>query len=940
MANPSERKHTDAAISEWNQAMDAIPDVIAILDTQRRIRYANLAHANRTGLTPEECVGLACCATFHGSASTATECPHAQMLATHNEHTAEVHDARTGSDYLVTVSPLFDEHDQLTGSVHIARDITSLKRNEAALQQTVALLRATLDATTDGIVVVDRQGRIVDYNRQFAQLWRIPQEILDQHDDAQALAYVQKQLKYPEEFMASTRNLYAHPAESCCDLVEFLDGRVFERSSRPQLVQDEPIGRVWCFRDITDRRKAESALYRQMSFDAIATQFLARSARSTPADLDALIQTSIEELGFFADVDETYIALHDLNTWSARFAWHAPHMAGLIEHYQNCLHINSPWMTTILQSGQIVQLQTLDDLPPEAAEEHKRLARDGVVSLLLLPLRGKGNLVQGSLGLRTYTKPIAWATEDVLRIRLLGDAIVSVLERRQAESAQYESETRLRAILEAVQTGILMVDAETRCIVDVNTAAAQLIGAPKEAILGQPDHQYLTLTLSANATPAVPAEDVLQTADGRQIPVLKTVIPIRIKDRNHLLATVADIRALKQMEEQILHVQKMDAIGRLAGGIAHDFNNLIQVILGFSDITLMDLLPEHPHHQDLQEIRTAALRAGEITGQLLAFSRRQTVMPTVLNLNTIVTETVKMLQSILGEDVQLITQFGTDLHRIYADAGQLSQVVMNLAVNARDAMPQGGRLTISTSAVTLSPQDTAQLQYPDATPGDFICLTMTDTGCGIPENIRAHLFEPFFTTKGPGKGTGLGLSVVYGIVKQYHGWIQVDSRLGAGATFRLYFPVYAGNRTGDNLADEAEGHALDPALRGHGERILLVEDEANVGCITVQMLEAANYEAVVCATAQEALTLFHQAEPKFALLFSDVVLPDRTGVVLADELRTYQPNLPVLLCSGYTDERARLNTIIERGYLFLQKPYSLTELLRIIRRLLATQAQS
>jgi PAS domain S-box-containing protein len=939
MANPSERKSTDAATSEWNQALDAIPDVIAILDTQRRIRYANLAHANRAGLTPEECVGLPCCATLHGSEHTMAECPHALMEATHKEQTAEIHDSRTGSDYLVTVSPLFDEHDRLTGCVHVARDITSLKRNEATLQQSVSLLRATLDSTADGILVVDRHGRIVDYNRQFARLWQVPQEILDRHDDAEALAHVQKQLKYPDDFLASTRKMYAQPTETCCDLVEFLDGRIFERTSRPQLLAGTPVGRVWCFRDITDRRRAETALYRQMSFDAIATQFLARSARSAPGDVDALIQTSIEELGFFADVDETYITLYDLETWSARFSWHAPHMNGRIEQYQNCPHTRSPWLTSHLQNGEIVQLKTLDDLPPEAVEERRRLAQDGVVSLLLLPLRGKGNLVQGSLGLRTYTRPVSWATEDVLRIRLLGDAIVSILERRQAESAQCESENRLRTILEAVQTGIVMLDAESRRIVDLNTTAAQLIGAPKERIIGQAGHLYLPLAAPATPAPATtPTEDLLHTAEGQPIPVLRTVIPIRIKDREHLLATIADLRPLKQMEAQVIHAQKMEAIGRLAGGIAHDFNNLVQVILGFADITLMDILPEHPHHQDLQEIRTAALRAGEITGQLLAFSRRQTVQPTVLDLNTIVSETTKMLQSILGEDIQLITQIGADLKRIYADAGQLSQVIMNLVVNARDAMPQGGRLTIQTSTITLSADQVAQLQHPEAAPGEFICLTMTDTGTGIPENIRDHLFEPFFTTKGPGKGTGLGLSVVYGIIRQYNGFIEVESRPGDGTTFRLYFPVYNGTRAGENHPEEPESTALDPALRGHGERILLVEDETNVGCITVQMLEAANYQAVVCTTAQESLALFRQAEPKFAMLFSDVVLPDRTGVALADELRIHQPDLPVLLCSGYTDERARLNTIIERGYLFLQKPYSLTELLRIIRRLLASRA--
>ena len=927
------------AIDDWAQTFDGVPDLIAILDNHHRIRRVNRAQASRIGLAPEACIGLSCCHMLHGTETPVANCPHLKLQADHQEHSAEVHDLRTNSDYLVTVTPLFDDQQQLTGSVHVARDITAQKRAEAALRQSVSLLRATLDSTADGILVADLDGRILDFNEQFLQLWHIPRETIDLRDETRALTCMAEQLKYPQQFLAKVQEVYAHPEADSFDLLELRDGRAFERYSRPQRVGGFPIGRVWSYRDVSERKRAEDTLYRQMAFEAMATRFLAGAARSANEEIDGLIHTSLAELGFFAEVDEAYIVKHTRSTWSASHTWHAPAVRGKIQHYHEIPLGQSPWLEARLQAGQAVRLHTLADLPPEAALERERLARDGVVSLLLVPLRGKDGGERGSLGLRSYTRQIQWAPEDIQRLRLLGDAITSTLERRQAENAQHESEARLRAILEAVQTGVMIIDPATRNIVDLNAAAARLIGAPKDLIVGNSYCRFPGLSEIASEEPETAEastnqiEDTLVRADGSSLPVLKTIAPLMLNGRRHILETVIDISALKQMEAQVAQAQKMDAIGRLAGGVAHDFNNIVQVILGFADIVLLSLPPDHPQGAHVEQIKAAAIRAGEISRRLLSFSRRQSVSPTMLDLNLAVGETLKMVRSLLGADVQVITRFAPDLARIYADAGQITQVVMNLALNARDAMPQGGQLTLSTANVTLSAQEITTLGLSGAQPGPLTCLTVTDNGTGMTDHVLTHLFEPFFTTKDSGKGTGLGLSVVYGIVKQCNGWINVVSRPKAGSSFKLYFPVYAAQ---PQAAAEIPEPANQAMLHGNYERILLVEDDPNVCSLARKILHWAHYQVVACDSAQEALRQFQAPEQKFELLFCDVVLPDGNGIELADQIHALSPHLPILLCSGYTEERAPLATIQEKGYLFLQKPYFTTGLLRMIRRLLQT----
>jgi PAS domain S-box-containing protein len=389
-----------------------------------------------------------------------------------------------------------------------------------------------------------------------------------------------------------------------------------------------------------------------------------------------------------------------------------------------------------------------------------------------------------------------------------------------------------------------------------------------------------------------------------------------------ILGIIRDITGRKRAEQQLLQSQKMEVVGRLAGGVAHDFNNLLTAIIGFSELVLGHLGDDDPIRRDVEEIKKAGDRATLLIGQLLAFSRKQVLQPEVMDLNSVVTDIGKMLRRIIGEDITLVTILAPELRHIRADRGQIEQVIMNLAVNSRDAMPEGGKLTIKTENVTLD-ENYCKI-VPEAWPGKFVCLSVVDTGGGIDKEAIKHIFEPFFSTKK--SGTGLGLSVVYGIVKQHEGWINVYTEPGQGTTFKTYLPTIS-----IRPEEETEEKVSLSELQGSGKRILLVEDEAGVREFASRVLRENGYIVFEAATAEEALNIFGKEKGEFHLIFSDMVLPDKTGLQLVEQLLGGKPKLTVVMSSGYTDQKSLWPTIKERGFRFLQKPYTLTDLLRAVK---------
>jgi two-component system, cell cycle sensor histidine kinase and response regulator CckA len=664
----------------------------------------------------------------------------------------------------LSVAAVRDGAGALVHTVSMIEDFGQHRRAEEEIRRTVSLQTATLESTADGILVVDRQGNIESFNQKFLELWRIPDEVAVSRLDNRALAFVLDQLVDPAAFLAKVQALYGDPEAESYDVLEFTDGRVFERYSIPQRIAGQPVGRVWSFRDVTAARRAEDALRAQ----------------------------------------------HEL----------------------------------------------------------------------------------------------------------------------------------LQSVIEGLGDGLFVKDLAGRYLV-INSTAAYLLRRPVDEIVGRTDEALFPDRLARFResdrrilTTGLPetTEELELTPAGQRL-FLVTKGPLR--DRSGvilgIIGVVRDLTERKLLEDQLRQAQKMEAVGRLAGGVAHDFGNLITAIMGYSDLLLRSIPADDARRADVQEIRNTAARAGALTRQLLAYSRRQILEPQVLDVSALVDDVATMLRRVIGEDIQLTTSPSESPARVRADPTQLEQVLMNLAVNARDAMPDGGHLTIATDAVDLDVEFIRQ--HPGARPGPFVHLAVTDTGCGMDEDTRAHLFEPFFTTKEPGKGTGLGLATVHGIVNQSGGSIWVDTAPGAGTTFGIYLPRVDRSPTPEAVV----GRGAPSDLPRGVETLLLVEDEAVVRAPAAELLKECGYRVLVAASGADALTLLDQLGEHPAplhLMVTDVVMPNLKGTELAARVRARQPELPVLFTSGYPNAANLHEWLRQPRTAFLQKPFTPEELARKVRDIL------
>jgi signal transduction histidine kinase/ActR/RegA family two-component response regulator len=396
-----------------------------------------------------------------------------------------------------------------------------------------------------------------------------------------------------------------------------------------------------------------------------------------------------------------------------------------------------------------------------------------------------------------------------------------------------------------------------------------------------------------------------------------------------LVGMSRDITERKRLESQFLQAQKMDSIGRLAGGVAHDFNNLLTVITGYVELARDMLTPDNPLHSDLEAIGDAADRAAALTRQLLAFARKQILDPQILNLNDLVLNLDKLLRRLIGEDIELATLPMPDLWPVKADANQIEQILINLAINARDAMPGGGKLTIETANSSLD--EAYARHHMSVSPGFYVMLAVSDTGVGMPPEMQAQVFEPFFTTKQAGKGTGLGLATCYGIVKQHGGHIWVYSEVGQGTTFKVYLP-----RTTE-VTDAQQTYETQEILLAGNETVLLVEDEVALRQLAVRVLRQLGYTVLEATDGADALRVAGEYSGAIDLLLTDVVMPQLGGAALAERLRETHPRLKVLFMSGYTDHTIIRHSLLEPGVTFLQKPFAPELLARKVREALAAE---
>jgi two-component system, cell cycle sensor histidine kinase and response regulator CckA len=516
-------------------------------------------------------------------------------------------------------------------------------------------------------------------------------------------------------------------------------------------------------------------------------------------------------------------------------------------------------------------------------------------------------------------------------------SLIDITERKQAEIAQAAGHELLRSVIEGANDPIFVKDRKGFYIL-VNSAEARVVGQPADQLIGRDATGLFPREVAASLRAMdqrVMAEDRALTEE-HTIPGLPggtrtftiTKVPHHDSAGNVIgvIGMAKDVTQQRLLEQQFRQAQKMEAVGRLAGGIAHDFNNLLTAIGGYAEFLYEDLPPADPRRADANEIRQAADRAATLTRQLLAFSRQQLLEPRILDLDEVVSGMDKLLRRLIGEDVSLETVLAPNVGRVRADPGQIEQVIVNLAVNSRDAMPKGGKMTIETADVEL---DSSYVVGHDIVqPGRYVMLAVTDSGSGMSEEVKAHLFEPFFTTKEVGKGTGLGLATVYGIVKQSGGYIWVYSEPGKGTTFKVYLPRV-------DAAPEAQAELPTPANLTGTETILLVEDEEGVRRLAREVLQRQGYRVIEAARGDEALAMLMRESPDTVrLLISDIVLPGMSGPDLHERVRRLRPEVDVLFMSGYTDRAVQAQEVFPPGTAFLQKPFTPIALARKVREVL------
>jgi two-component system cell cycle sensor histidine kinase/response regulator CckA len=513
-----------------------------------------------------------------------------------------------------------------------------------------------------------------------------------------------------------------------------------------------------------------------------------------------------------------------------------------------------------------------------------------------------------------------------------------ITERRAAETALQSSETLFRSVWENSVDGMRLTD-ENGVIVATNDAYCKLVGMEAQSLEGKPFTVVYAASQNGEAilkqlreyfakrVAQLKREEQYTLHDGRAVALEISDSFIEVRGRPLLMLSMfRDITTQKRLEEQLRQSQKMEAIGQLAGGVAHDFNNILTVIHGHASLLAASGLDEQGA-RSAQQIAQAAERAAGLTRQLLTFSRRQLIQPKRLDMNKIVSNMTDMLGRILGEDVALQLNYSVAPATVEADAGMMEQVLLNLSVNARDAMPRGGRLSVRISIVDVNEDHVRR--HPEARAGRFVCVSNTDTGSGIPPENLTRIFEPFFTTKEVGKGTGLGLATVYGIVKQHQGWVEVESTVGKGTTFRIYIPYVGEEQT------QTEKPTMQIIIRGGTEIILLVEDEKSVRELVARVLEKHGYKVMQAGAGAEAVEVWRSHKDEIQLLLTDLIMPgNMNGRELAEALWMERPELKVIFTSGYSADIVGKDFKIESDLNFLQKPYHPQTLALAVRRCL------
>ena len=885
----TDRKRSEEALNEerhlLHTLMDNLPDFIYFKDRESHFTRINKALAKGLGLSdPAQGVGKTDFDFFAAE--------HAKEFYNDEEKIIRTGQPMVGKEEKLawpdgqvawdstTKMPLRDANGNIIGTFGVSRDITRRKLAEAGN----ARLAAIVNSSDDAIFSTTREGVIATWNAGAERMYGYAAEEIKGKSFSTFI---------PEDRRADLAGI-AERLLRGERLVHFEHEDMRKDGSRLQvLLTLSPIKDATGFvtgvsiisRDITERKRAEEELYQSRQM------------------LQSILDT-IPQRVFWKDRNMLFLGCNSAFAIDAGLK-DPTEIIGKNDY-------DLAW-------GETAELYRADDKlvmeqeTPRLNFDEPQNRPDGSLRWLRtnkLPLRDREGEVIGVIG--TY--------EDIT-------------ERKRVEAEH----TRLvTAIEQAAET--LMVTDIRGTIEYVNPAFTRITGYSREEVLGQNPrilksgkqdqvfYQQLWATILRGEI--WHGELINRRKEGNLYTEEMNIAPVRdaLGEVTHFIATKQDVTEHKQLGQQLIQAQKMEAVGRLAGGVAHDFNNLLTIINGYAALLSEETSTEDPRRARLKEILMAGERAASLTRQLLAFSRRQVLEPRVLNLNSVLADIEKMLRRLIGEDVELVSTLKPDVGRVKVDPGQIEQVIMNLALNARDAMPEGGKLLIETSNVEIDEKYVRS--HSPMMPGKYVMVAVSDTGCGMDLDTQAHIFEPFFTTKEEGRGTGLGLATVYGIVKQSGGFIWVYSEPGRGSTFKIYLPFIE-----ENVPKAKPAKVRTKQVKG-SETVLVVEDEGGVRSLVCQTLASQGYKVLEAAGAAQALKISEQHTEPIHLLLTDVVMPQTDGKKLAMRLSTLHPETKVLYMSGYTDDAIVRHGILNVGTSFLQKPFLPRVLLLKIREVL------
>jgi PAS domain S-box-containing protein len=782
----------------------------------------------------------------------------AQALAERTDYTYE-HRVHAADGRVVCLranaSLVLDDEGEPAFIRTVSLDITALKQAEAEREHSYSLLQATLDATSDAILVADLESNVTATNRACLDLWQIPESLLFSGDAKAITDHVLGRVSDPDEYLRRLKEIVDQDrAVATHDVFTLVDGRTIERHTAPQLLRGKIVGRLWSFRDITEKLAAQQAL----------------------SDSDQRHRETLETIALIgAGIDA-----HGIVTFANDFlleltGWRREEVVG------------HDWF------------ERFDDNPYVRADYLEQLEQGKIRPRF-----------EGSIRTRSgERRDISWSStlqhDDagaVIGIAIIGE---DVTERHRADALLRNREELFRSLIENASDVIMILASDGTSLYEspavervLGWTPEELVGRSTFALLHEDDVEQVEPKFAAILAGEEPGPIAcrLRHRDG-SFRMVEAIGRRRRQDGDWVVVVnYRDVTDQRQLQEQLLHSQKLEAVGRLAGGIAHDFNNLLTAIGGYSQFLVAGFDDDDPRRADALEIVLASDRAAALTSQLLAFSRRQVLHAEVLDLGEVVAGLESLLSRLLGEGVDLSTSVAAGC-LVRADRGRLEQVITNLALNARDAMPSGGTVELAVQCV-----------------GSEVELTVTDSGTGMGPETISHAFEPFYTTKDPGKGTGLGLATVYGIVTQSGGQISIDSQPGEGSTFRVVLPLSPADATVAVAREER------PEPRTGSGGVLLAEDEETIRRLVSEVLERSGYKVFTAPNGDEALRLLEEHGGEIDLLITDVIMPGMGGPDLARAAVLIKPSLRVLFTSGYTSEpdKAFDDPEVE----FIGKPFS------------------